>query len=68
MQQSLKDLKIVSYLLAAILSVLPVSEWIKKIKSGKGELLIKVFNVCLLFICLIIIINSSYSPFIYFNF
>lgn len=62
------DKAIFVLILAAILSVLPFSEWIKKIKSGKGEWLIKVFNVCLLIICLIIIINSSYSPFIYFRF
>ena len=55
--------------IAILLSVLPVKSWVERLRrySG-GEIVLKVLSVLLLITSLLVIVNSSYSPFIYFRF
>ena len=55
--------------IAILLSVLPVRKWLNKIREYRlGEAAIKLWSVLLFLMCLLVIVNSHYSPFIYFRF
>ena len=55
--------------IAILLSVFPVKKWIDELQNKKmGQVIIKIGSAVLLIICIVTIINSSYSPFIYFRF
>lgn len=54
---------------AVLLAVLPVDKWISAARQkAAGEILIKIFSAVLLVLCFLVIVNNSYSPFIYFRF
>lgn len=55
--------------IAILLSVFPMKKWIDELQNKKmGQVIIKIGSAVLLIICIVTIINSSYSPFIYFRF
>lgn len=57
------------FIIAMILSLVPAKAIRKKIQDSKGiEVFFKVWSIILLVVCLIVMANSSYSPFIYFRF
>lgn len=64
------DNKTIFILIVAILfSILPIRKWIEKARQYQvGEICVKTLSVFLFLICLIVIVNSYYSPFIYFRF
>lgn len=54
---------------AVLLSVLPAQKGIDFLRHRKaGEWVVKLLSILLFLICLIMIVNSLYSPFIYFRF
>lgn len=56
-------------ILAILLSLLPVKKWKEKLQCYQvGEIMLKLGSVLLLFVSLLVIVNNSYSPFIYFRF
>lgn len=55
--------------LAVLLTALPFQKWVSRFREHlSGEIVVKGLNVIVLLICLLMIINNDYSPFIYFQF